>query len=77
MKATIESTSEVVTIDKAGNVKARVWEGVTEGGVKFTAYIPIVQVRSDDDNSQFEAELKEHKRPEDFTRKAIDMRMIM
>lgn len=58
-------------------VMARVWEGETESGVKFTAYIPVVQVARTDDNSQFERELSEHKRPEDWTRRAIDMRLIL
>lgn len=77
MKATIQSTSAVVDLDGSGKLKARVWEGITETGVKFTAYIPVVQVHKDADNSQFEAELREHKQPEPFTNRAIDMRMIL
>ena len=49
---------------------------MTDGGVRFTAYIPIVQVHNGDDNSQFERELSEHKPPEDWTKRAIDARMI-
>lgn len=80
MKATITSTDRIVDINAIGHpgkTKARVWEGLTEGGVQFTAYIPIVQVHKSDDNSQFERELSEHKPPEDWTRRAIDMRMII
>lgn len=80
MKAKIESTNQIVDIQAighAGLTKARVWEGMTEAGVRFTAYIPIVQVHKDDDNSQFERELSEHKSPEDWTRRAIDARMVL
>ncbi len=39
MKASVESTTEVVTIrDIEGNTcKARVWAGLSEAGVRFTA----------------------------------------
>lgn len=77
MKATIESTTSIVTLDKDGKVKARVWEGVTEGGVPFTAYIAICQVRRDADNTQFERELHEHKTPDVATQRAIDLRMVI
>ena len=79
MKAQITSTDQIVTVKAVGfegQTKARVWEGVTEGGVRFTAYIPVVQVHKADDNSQFERELSEHKSPEDWTRRAIDARMV-
>lgn len=80
MKAQITSTDQIVTVKAIGfegSTKARVWEGTTDGGVRFTAYIPIVQVHKDDDNSQFERELSEHKPPEDWTQRAIDARMIL
>lgn len=80
MRAKMQSTSEVVEIDAvgyAGRTKARVWEGVTDGGVPFTAYIPLVQVRTDADNSQFEHELSEHKAPEPDTLRAIELRHIL
>jgi hypothetical protein len=80
MKASITSTDQIVDIQAIGHpgkTKARVWEGVTEAGVKFTAYIPLVQVATKDDNFQFERELSEHKPPEDWTRRAIDARMIL
>jgi hypothetical protein len=67
---------DVKAVGHPGMTKARVWEGVTEGGVRFTAYIPIVQVHKGDDNSQFERELSEHKPPEDWTKRAIDARMF-
>lgn len=79
MKATISSTDQIVDVKAVGYsglTRARVWEGITEGGVRFTAYIPIVQVHKDDDNSDFEHELSEHKPPEDWTKRAIHARMV-
>jgi hypothetical protein len=80
MKAQITSTDQIVNVKAVGfegQTKARVWEGMTEGGVRFTAYIPIVQVHKGDVNSQFERELSEHKPPEDWTKRAIDARMVL
>lgn len=91
MRASITSTDQIVGIEAVEEfpaetgrsppptcrVMARVWEGVTESGVRFTAYIPLVQVRTNDDNSQFERELSEHKRPDPDTQRAIDMRFII
>lgn len=79
MQATITSTTEVVEIkDPQGRrCLARVWEGVSAAGVPFTAYLTMVQVHKDDDNSQFEAELTEHKAPEPATRRAIDLRFVL
>lgn len=77
MKATIESTGVIVELDQAGKVKARVWEGVTAQGVAFVAYIPVVQVRTNADQAEFERELQEHKVPELRTARAIDLRMVL
>jgi len=80
MKATISSTDKIVTIKAVGfegQTKARGWEGITEGGVPFTAYIPVVQVARQADNSQFESELSEHVQPSSETLRAIDARMIL
>lgn len=77
MKATITSTNVMVPISKDGTAMARVWEGVTEAGVPFVAYVAFVQVNADADNSQFERELVEHKKLDIATQRAIDMRMII
>lgn len=77
MKATITSTDQIVALDTAGTVRARVWEGATEGGVSFTAYIITVQVRRSADNSEFERELLEHKQAEAETLRAIDLRFVL
>lgn len=63
MKARISSTDRIVEIDNVGGIgttQARVWEGVSNGGVPFTAYIPLVMVNRQDDNGDFERELIEH-----------------
>lgn len=79
MKASIVSTDHIVSIQDTNGqtVNARVWEGVSETGVPFTAYIVTVQVERAADNSQFERELQEHKAPERATMRAIDARFIL
>ncbi len=79
MKASIESTTEVVEIsDPSGRrASARVWEGVTAGGVRFTAYITCVQVLTKDQNDEFARDLQEHKRPDASTQRAIDLRFVI
>jgi len=56
MKATIESTDQLVTID---GVSCRAWNGTTEGGASFTAFIALLKVPNGQDQSQFERELLE------------------
>ena len=70
MKITIESTTQICELD---GVKCRVWEGETEHGVKLHAFIPRVAAKDDQDLTQFEAELKEHKAPTVVT----PLRMIL
>jgi hypothetical protein len=79
MKATIESTTSIIEMnDSIGRpFRCRVWEGVSEGGVAFTAYIPIVQVKTDQNNSEFERELSKQKPPDAETLRAIDLRFII
>jgi hypothetical protein len=60
MRATIQSTSQMAEVN---GVPARIWEGVTEQGIPFFAYITRVAVREDRDCSQFDRELTEHKAP--------------
>lgn len=55
MKATIKSTSAVV---RSEGREARVWEGVTEGGVPFEAHISRVIVREDHSQEEFERDLR-------------------
>lgn len=82
MKATIVSTSAIVEMkDAHGNpFAARVWEGETMAGVAFTAYIPVVQVRSKADNREFARDLQECKEPSAETLRAlraIDLRLVI
>src|SRR5262245_57829374 len=69
MKATIESTDQIVAIGRAD--ETRVWEGVTDGGIEFVAYISLLQVRRDKDCMEFDRALRDHKQPSDATRHAI------
>lgn len=69
MKITIESTDKIVLVN---GVSARVWDGTSESGVELVAFVTRITVRSDADNSQFEAELREHTAP-----KIFDLRMIL
>ena len=56
MKVTIESTAEIVSVN---GTKARVWRGATEAGVAIEMFVPIVKVRRDADNAEFERDLRE------------------
>jgi len=78
MKATITSTSKVLEIsDPAGRrAIARVWEGVTEGGVPFTAYITQTQVRNGGE-AEFERDLVRSPAPSPETMKAIELRYLV
>lgn len=60
MKLTIESTSKVVELN---GVPARIWEGVSEGGVKVICFVTRIAVDRADDTRQFEAELAEQRPP--------------
>lgn len=79
MKATIQSTERIVTMaDVQGNhAFTRVFEGVTERGVPFVAYIMMVQVKKDADNAEFERDLSEHKQASPETLRAIDLRFVL
>jgi hypothetical protein len=78
MKATLESTSKVVTLVEPDrlHLQARIWEGCTEKGVRFHAYIVRVAVANDLDQTQFAAELQETRTPSADVA-AIPMRLIL
>lgn len=57
MKITIESTNKIVKTPEGRD--ARVWEGVTEAGVKCYLLVSQIAVHKDADNAQFEKELRE------------------
>jgi hypothetical protein len=60
MKITIESTTKIVS---ANGIDCRVWEGISEHGVRVVCLIPRIAVRNGQDTAQFEAELKECRAP--------------
>jgi hypothetical protein len=73
MKATLESTSKVVEFN---GVPARIWEGKTEKGIPFHAFIVRVGVDLSENSAEFEAELKEVRAPS----KAVEvypLRMVL
>lgn len=72
MKATIQKTDQIVTVD---GVQARVWNGVTEKGIPFTALIYRLGVKREDDAGEFERELQEMPAPKPVN-KAFDPRLI-
>ncbi len=78
MKATISSTDRIVEVsDPSGRrVAARVWEGVTEGGIPFTAYVTQVQVR-DGGEAEFNRELVRSGPPSAETSRAIELRYVI
>jgi len=76
MKITIESTSSIVEIDNASILQCRVWEGVTERGVKVQLLVPRIAVHKDDDVSQFQEELREMS-PPTANYPAFPLRMIL
>jgi hypothetical protein len=66
MKITMESTTQLVEIDNAQRrpaLQCRVWEGVTERGVKVQVLVTRIAVNKDDDIAQFEEELLEQAAP--------------
>jgi hypothetical protein len=80
MKITLESTDKIVELysgpNKVWPVKCRLWEGKTESGIAIHCLIPSIAVQADSDQSQFLAELKEHRPPESMT-DAYPMRMLI
>lgn len=73
MKIQLESTSKIVEFN---GVPARVWEGQTESGIRVHAYMTRIAVNKDEDTSEFEKELQEHKPPTPEIQ-AIPIRMII
>lgn len=73
MKATLESTSKIVEFN---GVPARIWEGKTEKGIPFHAFIVRVGVSKDADSTEFEVELKETRSPSKAV-EAYPLRMVL
>lgn len=60
MKIELESTTGMTELN---GVPARIWEGKTDNGIPVVAFITRIAVQKDEDASQFETELQEHKVP--------------
>jgi hypothetical protein len=73
VKVQLESTTKIV---KLNGIDCRVWEGITEHGIKCHAYIPRIAASPDQDLSQFDQELAEQ-RPPSPEIEAIPMRMVL
>lgn len=74
MKIIIESTSKIVHLN---DVPARVWEGVTEQGIKIHCFITRVAVDKDEPRiDEFQRDLQEHKPPTPEVQ-GIPLRMIL
>jgi hypothetical protein len=76
MKVTLESTTKTVELN---GVPARIWEGHTEAGIPVHAYVTRIAVeegRKISDYAQFEAELKEKRKPSAAI-EAIPLRIIL
>lgn len=56
MQITIESTDAITEIT---GVEARLWEGLTEGGIPCKVFVHRIAVAHREDSSAFDAELKE------------------
>jgi len=76
---TLESTTRIVELrSKNGAVmQARLWEGVTEHGTQVHALIVRVAAHRDDDNSELERDLREHKPPSERGIECFDLRMFI
>lgn len=57
MKVILEPTEKFITIN--GNVRCRVWQGHTEGGIPIHAHIALVGVERDHDGKELEDALSE------------------
>jgi hypothetical protein len=84
MKITIESTSKIVTLQRAsGEVPARVWQGYTESGIPVQVFVTLISPevpKSDPDidakTAEFERDLKRVADPRPSI-EAIPLRLIL
>lgn len=77
MKITIESTTKIVTLQTSdGIMPARIWEGMTDSGIPVHCYVTRIAVHNNEDQSQFERELKECRAPSADVQ-AIPLRLIL
>jgi hypothetical protein len=74
MNIKIHSTTKVVEFN---GVPARIWEGVTESGVEVHCFITRIAVNKNEDCTQIEKELQEHKPPQNKDIESYPLRMIL
>ena len=68
MRAILNSTTKIVKIN---GIKTRVWEGISESGIKMHAYIALVGIDKNEKNTeQFDKELEQMQPP------SVDIDMI-
>lgn len=60
MKATLESTDRIITV--GAGLPARIWEGTTESGTPFLAFITHLEPIKDSDKPKFIAEMSDMKK---------------
>lgn len=61
MRAILNSTTKIVKIN---GIKTRVWEGISESGIKMHAYIALVGIDKNEKNTeQFDRELEQMQDP--------------
>jgi len=64
VKASVESTSAIVPVTTSrGGIQARVWRGVTAGGVAFELLVVRVAVEHGKDAAEFDRDLRETPAP--------------
>lgn len=77
MTVHLQNTTKVVTLNVNGaEVPARVWEGVTENGIRCHAFITRIAVHKDDNAEEFERDLAEQRTPTAEVA-AIPLRLIL
>lgn len=72
MRVRLESTTKTVELN---GVPARIWEGITEGGIPCHAYITSIACDKDDEATEFELDLKKCAAPSTKI-EAIPNRMV-
>lgn len=63
MKITMTPTETITTVDGA---PCRIWEGVTDRGIKCAVFVLRLAVHKDEDTFAFDVELRETAAPREF-----------
>lgn len=74
MRIHIEGTSQMVEVN---GVPARVWEGTTDSGQRVFCCVTRIATPESEDQSKFQAELREQKPPSNAAREVFPLRMII